>query len=181
MSLAETLKNPIVIVVSGIAIAAFGSGSGAYKASVEAQDQELILKTQRTELERNADELITRKSSQTGTEANASKPRPIFSDGQWRYVSMPSKTGVEVATRLTEIGPPEDAVAVACDGSANNTFHVWYRGQGTATKYTDADGAGIDLADPPRKNYLLHETGIIPAGIAGAGNSAVPIYFLATR
>ena len=179
--LADTLKNHIVIVVSITAIAAFGSGWGAYKAAVDAQGQELILKTQRAELERKAGELATFKTSQTGTEARAPKLRPTFSVGQWRYFSMPSKTGVEVATRLTEIGPPEDSVVVAYDGSPNNTFHVWYRGQDTATKYTYSYGASLDLADPPRKNYFLQETGIIPAGIGGIANSAVPIYFLATR
>lgn len=106
--------------------------------------------------------------------------RPRFADGQWRYLAMPGASGEEVARRLTEIGPPQNSVVVSYDGSSHNTFHVWYRGQGTSTRYTYAWGRNSDLADPPRLNFFLSEPGVIPAGIGGAGNTAVPIYFVAT-
>lgn len=107
--------------------------------------------------------------------------RPRFSDGQWRYFAMPGATGIEVARRLTEIGPPQDALIVSYDGSSNNTFHIWYRGQGTSTRYTYNYGVNGDLKDPPRMNYFLTEPGVVPAGIGGVGNTPVPIWFVATR
>jgi hypothetical protein len=222
MSLSDTLKDHIVIVVSGVAIGAFGVGWAAYKAVVEAEGQELIRTTQRQDLEKKA-EALERVTSEfescrrsAGAAANTnlaacrtllateidsqyvtrtevqqnyvlksqvsetSKPRPRF-DNQWRYLSLPNTTGQDVARRLTEIGPPEDAVVIAYDGSSHNTFHVWYRGQGTGTKYHYSGGRGTDLTDPPGKNVFLPEAGLIPAGIGGIGNVAVPIYFLARK
>ena len=94
---------------------------------------------------------------------------------------MPKADGRQVADRLTRIGPPQDAVVVAYDGSSNNTFHVWYRGQGSGTRYSYTYAENAELTDPPRTNYFLPEAGVVPAGIGGAGNTAVPIYFVATR
>jgi len=51
MSISDTLKNHIVIVVSTASIAGFTAGWSAHKSSVEAQGQEQILKSRRVELE----------------------------------------------------------------------------------------------------------------------------------
>ena len=94
---------------------------------------------------------------------------------------MPNQSGQAVAQRLNQIAPPQDAVVIAYDGSSHNTFHVWYRGQGTSTKYEYRGGSSTELVDPPRTNFFLPEPGVIPAGIGGAGSDAVPIYFIATQ
>ena len=192
MSLTDTLKDHVVMVVAVTAIGSFGAGWGAYKSTVEAQDQELILKTRRVDLEQKAADLDScRKASDAaragGTSACPDKTvavperRPRFADGQWHYFAMPKASGVDVARRLTEIGPPQDSLVVSYDGSANNTFHIWYRGQGTSTRYTYESGEGTDLSEPPRTNTFLPEPGVVPAGIGGIGTTAVPIYFVATR
>jgi hypothetical protein len=206
MSIADTLKNHIVVVVSSVAIGSFGAGWAAYKAIAEAQGQVLVLKTKHDELVRSAEELSKcqgtstvespiglescRKrlaeeiSSQYVRKADVERdyvPRSQtrFVGGQWRYLAMPKATGVDVARRLTEISPPRNSVVVSYDGS-QNVFHVWYRGQGTSTRYTYDVGTGADLTDPPRTNFFLSEEGVVPAGIGGIGGTAVPIFFVAT-
>jgi hypothetical protein len=215
MSLTDSLKDHIVVVVSTVAVGSFGAGWAAYNAMVGAQGQELILKTQRLALEQKANELegcrripvsatapdpsacrallapeidtqylkktdVQRDYVSRSQLPEAPKVRPSF-DSQWRYFAMANAEGAAVARRLTEIGPPQDAVVIAYDGSSHNTFHVWYRGQGTHTRYEYLGGRGSDFADPPRTGFFLSESGVIPAGIGGIGNTAVPIYFVATK
>lgn len=96
----------------------------------------------------------------------------------WRHLSMPKATGHEVAQRLTEIGPKPADLVVQYDGW-KNTFHVWYRGAGSGTRYRYAGGTVEDLRDGPVSPFgFINDGRIVPAGIGGIGDDAVLIYFL---
>jgi hypothetical protein len=180
MSLVDKIKDHIVVVVSTTAITAFGLGWTAYDAQrrVAKDSQEELQTITATRLQEAKAELDRCKQAKQPPDDTG---RPSFADGQWHHLSFPTGNGLEVASRLTEIGPPEDGVVISYDGSRNNTFHVWYRGAGTGTRYSYTLGTAADLAGDPLKNFFLQENGVIPAGIGGIGDSAIPIFFVATR
>ena len=63
MSIADTLKDHIVMVVLGSIVAGYTAGWASYKAVLEAQNQEPILKERKSELEGKEKELASIKAS----------------------------------------------------------------------------------------------------------------------
>lgn len=106
--------------------------------------------------------------------------RTRFIPGEWRYFAIAGGSGAAVQNRLNQIQPPPDGLVIAYDGSANNTFHVWYRGGGTGASYKYLAGTPEELVDPPIRNFFLADQTRVPAGIGGSGGAAVPIYFEVT-
>ena len=107
-------------------------------------------------------------------------PRQHSTPSEWRYFAMPNQGGGAVQDRLNQIQPPPDGLVIAYDGSANNTFHVWYRGSGSGASYTYVVGTANDLRNPPTRTFFLADQTRVPAGIGGLGGVAVPIYFEVT-
>jgi hypothetical protein len=203
MPITEKLKESIIIVVAGTAVAAFGLGWAAYKATLLAADQMTISRTAFAELERRAREAASAPPSGQASRAvpgDCIPKQTVESDyvlrGQatalgesvrrvdatkWRYLAMPGASGDQVAARLTEIGPAEDSVVVEYDSSVKNTFHVWYAGGGTGTRFQYDFAQPHVLKSNPAFNFFRSEPGLVPAGIGGVGNEAVPIFFRVSR
>ncbi len=100
-----------------------------------------------------------------------------FNLGDWGYFAIAKQGGAAVQDRLNQIQPPPDGLVIAYDGSANDTFHVWYRGGGTGARYKYRSGTPNELKDPPDYNFFFADQARVPAGIGTAGGVAVPIYF----
>ena len=181
MSISEKLKESIVIVVSVAAISAFGMGWAAYKATLAAGGQLVVAKSALAELELRANQTCAPQSpseeSCRGVRATGSK----FDFTKWQYLPLAGKNGDEVAAELTRIGPAEDSVVVVYDGGTKNTFHVWYSGGKTGTKFQYDYAQPNALRGDPKFNYFRNEPGMVPAGIGGVGNDSVPIFFRVTR
>ena len=90
---------------------------------------------------------------------------------------MAHQSGADVEARLNQIQPPPDGLVIAYDGSANDTFHVWYRGGASGKHYTYSPGRADELRNPPTHTFFLADPTRVPAGIGTAGGVAVPIYF----
>jgi hypothetical protein len=103
--------------------------------------------------------------------------RARFVAGEWRYFAIAGGSGKAVEDRLNAIQPPPEGLFIAYDGSANNTFHVWYRGSGTGVHYKYQVGTSDELTDPPDRNFFMADQTRVPAGIGTSGGVAVPIYF----
>jgi hypothetical protein len=106
---------------------------------------------------------------------------PSFASGVWHHVAFSNAGGGAVQDWLNNMSPPADGVVVQYDGSAHNTFHVWYRGRDSGTRYKYQYGSPGEFIDPAPRNFFLPDQTLIPAGIGGAGNDAVPIYFVASH
>ena len=187
MSITDTVKDNVFIFLSGIAITAFGTGWAACKSVNESQGQELILKTRRAELEHQEAALSTCRSSLDKAAAKPTEPnmtvcpdRSSFVAGEWHYEAI-KDTGKVVASRLNELRPKPGDIVVRYDGSANDTFHVWYRGGGSKVKYQYSSAGTEDLKELPEWNYFLPSAEIVPAGIGTGGGRPVPIYFRASN
>jgi hypothetical protein len=103
--------------------------------------------------------------------------RARFVAGEWRYFAIAGGIGGAVQNRLNDIQPPPEGLFIAYDGSASNTFHVWYRGSGTGVRYRYSVGTSDELTDPPDRNFFMADQTRVPAGIGTSGGVAVPIYF----
>jgi hypothetical protein len=99
-----------------------------------------------------------------------------FNPSEWRYFAIAHQSA-DVENRLNQIQPPPEGLVIDYDGSANDTFHVWYRGGGSGKHYTYQFGKANELVNPPTRTFFLADPTRVPAGIGTAGGVAVPIYF----
>ena len=105
----------------------------------------------------------------------------IAEEKPWHYRKFQGSTGIQVADAFAnDIQPAVKDVIIYVDSSANNTFHVWFRGDRTGTTYTYSWGRPEDFnpGNAERLKFFINDgEHLVPAGIGGANGTPIPIYF----
>jgi len=166
-----TEEHPF-FVIAGFVVASFAAGWTAAIAVQQQGGKIAVYKNEFDEFKTKSEkwDQYSKEKAEQDVLDNAESSLP------WKYFSM-KDTGKNVAERLNQISPYSGSL-VATSDTRDGTFHIWYRGESTGSRFEYKIGSAADLSNPPpRTNFFVKNDKFIPIGIGTLSGDVVPIYF----